>query len=75
MKGVGGEGLRSCHGRGAAVSGSRRWASFVGRLSPVREWRFLFFCHRGLALGGMVGVITVSFHGGGPGAMVVSGVW
>ena len=64
-----------CHCRGAAVSGNRRWVSVVRRWSPVRERCFLLFCPRGLALERMGGFIAVSVGGGGPCAMVVSGVW
>ena len=71
-EGVGDEGRLRCHGRGAAVPDSRRRESLTGRWSPVREWCFLFFCPRVLALGGFAGVTAVSVGGGGRGAMVAS---
>ena len=65
-----------CHGRASAVSGSRRWVSFVGLWSPVRERRFLLFCPRDLALGEVTDVAAVSGGGGDPGAVAATeGGW
>ena len=49
-----------------------RREALTGRLSPVREWRFLPFCLRDLALGGTADFTAVSGGGVGAGAVVAN---